>query len=90
MANEYPSSAENPTSAAESAGAFTTLKAKAHDVGAKAAQRPTRRGSVRPPVWIRSPATCTMGATGLPAPPTAPRMPFHTVPGTCVTTTSKP
>ena len=38
MANEYPSSSQDPTSAA-SAGAFTALKAKAQDVGAKAAQR---------------------------------------------------
>jgi ElaB/YqjD/DUF883 family membrane-anchored ribosome-binding protein len=39
MANEYPSSAQHPTSAADAGGAFSTLKAKAQDVGAKAAQR---------------------------------------------------
>jgi hypothetical protein len=39
MANEYPSSAQDPTASAEAAGAFTTLKSKAQDVGAKAAQR---------------------------------------------------
>lgn len=38
MANEYPSSAPDPTSP-EAPGAFTTLKAKVQDVGAKAAQR---------------------------------------------------
>lgn len=38
MANEYPASAQDPVSAA-SAGAFTTFKDKAQDVGAKAAQR---------------------------------------------------
>ena len=39
MANEFPSSAQDPTATAEAAGAFTTLKSKAQEVGAKAAQR---------------------------------------------------
>jgi len=39
MANEYPSSAQDPTASAEAAGAFTTLKSKAQEVGTKAAQR---------------------------------------------------
>jgi ElaB/YqjD/DUF883 family membrane-anchored ribosome-binding protein len=39
MANEYPSSAQDPTSAADAGGAFTALKTKVQDVGAKAAQR---------------------------------------------------
>jgi ElaB/YqjD/DUF883 family membrane-anchored ribosome-binding protein len=39
MANEYTSSAQDPTSTADAGRAFTTLKAKAQDVGAKAAQR---------------------------------------------------
>ena len=38
MAQEYPSSTPDPTSA-ETPRAFTTLKAKVQDVGAKAAQR---------------------------------------------------
>src|SRR5215472_11858313 len=41
MANEYTSSTPDPTSA-EPPGSFTTLKAKAQDVGAKAAQRADR------------------------------------------------
>ena len=39
MANEYSPSAQDPTAGAEAAGAFTTLKSKAQDVGARAAQR---------------------------------------------------
>ena len=39
MANEYPSSTQDPTAASEAAGAFTTLKSKAQEVGAKAAHR---------------------------------------------------
>jgi hypothetical protein len=38
MANEYTSATPDPTSA-DSPGGFTTLKSKAQDVGAKAAQR---------------------------------------------------
>jgi ElaB/YqjD/DUF883 family membrane-anchored ribosome-binding protein len=38
MANEFTSATPDPTSA-EAPGAFATLKAKAQDVGAKAAQR---------------------------------------------------
>ena len=38
MANEYPSSAPDPTST-DAPGAYSTLKAKAQDVGARAAQR---------------------------------------------------
>ena len=41
MANEYPPSTPDSTSA-EASRAFTTLKAKVQDVGAKAAQRADR------------------------------------------------
>jgi hypothetical protein len=39
MANEYSSSAQDPTSAADASGAFTTLKAKAQGIGARATER---------------------------------------------------
>lgn len=39
MANEFSTSAQDPTASSEAAGAFTTLKSKAQEVGAKAAQR---------------------------------------------------
>lgn len=40
MANEFPSAAQDPAAASEAAGgAFTTLKSKAQDLGAKAAER---------------------------------------------------
>jgi ElaB/YqjD/DUF883 family membrane-anchored ribosome-binding protein len=38
MANEYPSSTSDPTST-EAPGTFSTLKSKAQDVGARAANR---------------------------------------------------
>jgi hypothetical protein len=39
MANEFSTSAQDPTASSEAPGAFTTLKSKAQEVGAKAAQR---------------------------------------------------
>ena len=39
MANEYSTSAQDPTASSEAAGACTTLKSKAQEVGARAAQR---------------------------------------------------
>jgi ElaB/YqjD/DUF883 family membrane-anchored ribosome-binding protein len=39
MANEYPSSAQDPTASTETAAAVATLKSKAQDLGAKTAQR---------------------------------------------------
>jgi hypothetical protein len=39
MANEYPPSAQDPALGTEAASGYTTLKAKAQDLGAKAAQR---------------------------------------------------
>jgi ElaB/YqjD/DUF883 family membrane-anchored ribosome-binding protein len=39
MANEYTSGAQDPVSAPADPGAFATLKSRAQDVGAKAAQR---------------------------------------------------
>jgi ElaB/YqjD/DUF883 family membrane-anchored ribosome-binding protein len=39
MANEFSTSPQDPTASSEAAGAFTTLKSKAQEVGAKAAQR---------------------------------------------------
>ena len=39
MANEFSTSAQDPTASSEAPGAFTTLNSKAQEVGAKAAQR---------------------------------------------------
>ena len=39
MAQEYPPSAQEPIAASDDGGNFAALKAKAQDVGAKAAQR---------------------------------------------------